>query len=89
MVFVRGDKHIELCRFGRSNELAVLKRGSGTLECGFDCVTVKHSAQRRWSALIKQNLHLRHCQCAPGCVFQHGAHLLERHAREPLNKLMG
>ena len=88
-VFVRGDKHIELCRFGRSNELAVLKRGPTTLVCGFECVTAKHPAQRRRSALIIQDLHLRHCQCAPGCVFQHGAHLLERYTREPFNKLMG
>ena len=88
-VLVRGDKHIEPCRFGRRNELAVLKRGPTTLICGFDRVIAKHPAQRGRSALIKQNPHLSHCQGAPGCVFQHGAHLLDRHAREPFNKMMG
>ena len=44
---------------------------------------------RRAKHLDKQKLHLRHCQGAPGCVFQHGAHLLDRHAREPFNKMMG
>ncbi len=88
-VLVRGDKHLKPRRFCCRDEFAILQRGPTTLEGGFHRVTSKHSAKRSRSALIEQDFHLRYRHRTPGHVLQHGAHLIERHAREPLDKLMG
>jgi hypothetical protein len=87
-VLVGGDKNFKARLLCCGDEITVLElRPTLLVRCHYLMVN-QRLAQRRWRALIKENLHSGSFKRTSSCMLKHGARLLRGNAREPFDEIV-